>query len=387
MKQFGKQAKTAVQLMVIWGVMSGGMTGCETGAETGAAGEEGRLSIMTWNVQALFDGTETGDEYEEYLESAGWSPEKYSGRLNAIAQAVGTIEPEAPDILALEEVENAGVLEDLGGGVLGKYGYQWNFFANVSGSSLGIGVLSRFPLVKTKAHSLSFNGETVPRPVMEVWVQQGDEPLALFICHWKSKLGGDDATEALRRASARVILRRMREIQRENPGVPVAVMGDLNENHDEFYRRNGTVVTALMPDDPRAAEFTGLYGLEGDAGKAAELQADFLVIGKTKPPAAAYFPPGALILYSPWGREMEGGSYFYQNEWETIDHFLLSAAFFNGSGWEFDSAYAADQLPFTNSRGIPDGYNSRTGAGLSDHLPLVLTLKRAEQPGPDNGGG
>jgi endonuclease/exonuclease/phosphatase family metal-dependent hydrolase len=376
--------------MAVWGVMvmGGGMAGCETGAEAGAdGGEQARLSIMTWNVQALFDGTETGGEYEEYLESAGWSQEKYSGRLYAIAQALEAIEPEAPDVLALEEVENAGVLEDLAGGALGKYGYQWNFFANISGSSLGIGVLSRFPLIKTKAHSLSFNGETAPRPVMEVWVQHGDDPLALFICHWKSKLGGDDATEALRRASARVVLRRMREIQRENPGVPMAVMGNLNENHDEFYRRNGAIITALMPDDPRAAEFTGLYGLgAGAEDAAAELQADFLVIGKTKPPAAAYFPPGSLILYSPWGRELEGGSYFYRNDWETIDHFLLSEAFFDASGWEFDSVYAADQLPFTNNRGTPNGYNPRTGSGLSDHLPLVLTLKRAAlSQGPDGG--
>jgi endonuclease/exonuclease/phosphatase family metal-dependent hydrolase len=390
MKQFGKQGNAGMRLVAAWGVLAvcGGMAGCETGAESGTGGgEPARISVMTWNVQALFDGTETGGEYEEYLESAGWSQEMYSGRLNAIAQALGTIEPEAPDILALEEVENAGVLEDLAGGVLDKYGYQWNFFANTSGSPLGIGVLSRFPLTKTRAHSLSFNGETVPRPVMEVWVQQGDDPLALFICHWKSKLGGDDATEALRRASARVLLRRMREIRREHPGVPVAVMGDLNENYDEFYRRNGTIITALMPDDPRAAEFTGLYGLSEEAGDAAaaELQADFLVIGKTKPPAAVYFPPGALILYSPWDRELKGGSYFYQNAWETIDHFLLSEAFFDASGWEFDSACAADQSPFTNNRGIPYSYNPRTGSGLSDHLPLVLTLKRTERSGESGG--
>jgi endonuclease/exonuclease/phosphatase family metal-dependent hydrolase len=383
MKQFGKQAQAGIRFLIIWGIMAIGgiMAGCETGAETGTADEEQeRLSIMTWNVQALFDGTETGSEYDEYLETAGWTQEKYSARLNAIAQALGTIEPEAPDILALEEVENTGVLEDLAGGALEKYGYQWNFFANSSGSSLGIGVLSRFPLIKTRAHSLSFHGETVPRPVVEVWVQHGDEPLALFICHWKSKLGGDDATETLRRSSARIILRRMREIRREQPGVPVAVMGDLNENHDEFYRRNGTVITALMPDDPRAAEFTGLYGLEETTADAAERQADFLVIGKTKPPAAAYFPPGVLSLYSPWSRELEGGSYFYRNEWETIDHFLLSGAFFDASGWEFDAVYAADQVPFTNNQGLPSGYNPRTGAGLSDHLPLVLSLKWAARP-------
>jgi hypothetical protein len=61
---------------------------------------------------------ESGYEYDEYLNSEGWSAEKYSGRLNVLAQAIGGLEPEAPDILALEEVENAGVLEDLAAGSL-----------------------------------------------------------------------------------------------------------------------------------------------------------------------------------------------------------------------------------------------------------------------------
>jgi endonuclease/exonuclease/phosphatase family metal-dependent hydrolase len=363
-----------VPLVWIMGISGCDISGPETAASPGENPES--LRILTWNVQALFDGKEDGHEYEEYLNSAGWSQEKYAGRLNVLAQAIGAIEPEAPDILALEEVENAGILEDLAAGPLANHGYAWTFFANNSGSSLGVGVLSRFPLTKTRAHSLSFDGETTPRPVMEVWVQKEDEPLALFICHWKSKLGGDDATESMRRASARIILKRIRKIKEETPGVPVAVMGDLNENHDEFYRRNGTVISALLPDDPRAAILTGLYGLTGeDTAMIEKLQADFLILGETRPPAAVHFPPGVTLLYSPWGRELENGSYYYQNKWETIDHFLLSDAFFDGPGWEFDSCYVVNQLPFTNARGIPDSYNPRTGSGVSDHIPLLLTLK------------
>ncbi|MDR1098921.1 MAG: endonuclease/exonuclease/phosphatase family protein [Treponema sp.] len=361
-----------------------GLGGCELSGRAAegdsAGGGAETLSIMTWNVQALFDGEETGDEYDEYLNSAGWSGEKYASRLNVMGRAIGGMGTGVPDILALEEVENAGVLEELAAGPLGKHGYQWVFFANNSGSSLGIGILSRFPLLNTRAHSLSFNGETTPRPVMEVWIDTGDKPPALFICHWKSKLGGDDLTEGLRRASARIILRRIREIRKENPHTPIAIMGDLNENHDEFYRRNGALITALLPDDPRAAELTGLYRANGEnagdsAEKIEELQADFLILGKTKPPAAVYFPPGAAVLYSPWGRELENGSYYYRNAWETIDHVLLSESFFDGAGWDFDAVYTADQPPFTRAGGTPDAYNPRTGSGLSDHLPLVLTLK------------
>jgi endonuclease/exonuclease/phosphatase family metal-dependent hydrolase len=381
MKQAWKQI--GVSLLSLGFMVAGGCRFPDSDTTTGSGGRETAefLRIMTWNAQALFDGEENGNEYKEYLNSAGWSKEKYTGRLNSMARAIEDLDGGAPDVLALEEVENAGVLEDLAAGPLRKQGYRWAFFVNNNGASLGIGVLSRFPLVNTRAHSLSSNGETTPRPVMEVWIQKEGEPLALFICHWKSKLGGDDATELLRRASARIILRRIRDIRKESSETPVAVMGDLNENYDEFYRRNGAVISALIPDDPRATLLTGFPETgEDGTGVPAELpeklQSDFLVISRSKPPAARYFPSGTTTLYSPWGQEMEKGSYYYRNAWETIDHFLLSESFFDGSGWEFESARVVEEPPFINARGVPNAYNPRTGSGLSDHLPLTLILKR-----------
>jgi endonuclease/exonuclease/phosphatase family metal-dependent hydrolase len=343
--------------------------GCDTAGESSASneGKKETIRIMTWNLQALFDGKENGAEYKEYLDSAGWSAEKYSARLNAIARGIDHIEQGVPDILALEEVENAQVLEDLARGPLSKHGYRWTFFANNPGSSLGIGVLSRFPLTQARAHSFSDNEEATPRPVMEVWVQPQDTPLALFICHWKSKLGGDEATESLRRAAARLVLRRLREIDRDQPGVPALIMGDLNENHDEFDRQSGAFLSALIPDDPRAAELAGV--------KDVSRQTDFLILSRNKPPASAYFDSEAVVLYSPWGNELADGSYYYKNAWETIDHFLLNRAFFDEKDWDFDDCAVVNVLPFTNSRGFPDAYVPRTGAGLSDHLPLLLTLK------------
>ena len=161
-----------------------------------------------------------------------------------------------------------------------------------------------------------------------------------------------------------------------DPHLPVIIMGDLNENHDEFYRRNGNAISALLPDDPRAAEFAGLYGLDDDNPVLmSELQKDFIVISKNKPPAARYFPENVLTLYSPWAFELEDGSYYYKNTWETIDHFLLSVQMFDGIGWDFENCEVVNVPPFTNAKGLPSAYNPRTGSGLSDHLPLLLFLK------------
>ncbi|MDR2160065.1 MAG: endonuclease/exonuclease/phosphatase family protein [Treponema sp.] len=324
------------------------------------------IRIMTWNVQALFDGTETGNEYNEYRGTT-WNQEKYAARLNGLIQALNNL-GETPDILALEEVENDGVLKDLTGRTASGHGYRWTFFANNPGHSLGVGVLSRLPFTKTAVHSLNYQGEVVPRPVLELWTEIRGSPMALFICHWKSKLGGEDATGKLRRGAARIILRRIREIGKTHPSVPVLIMGDLNENHDEFYRRSGTALTALVPDDPEAAGMAGF-------GRTAAVQADFLILSKKRPPALEFFSPDSIGLYSPWMEELGEGSYYYRDEWETIDHFLLSSGFFDESGWEFGECRIPASPPFINARGYPNAYNPRTGAGLSDHLPLILTLR------------
>jgi endonuclease/exonuclease/phosphatase family metal-dependent hydrolase len=336
------------------------------------------LTIATWNVQALFDGKESGMEYGEYLAAAGWSEEKYQARITALAESVVCMADKVPDVLAMQEVEHGGILKELAEGPLAKYGYQWTFFANNPEASLGLGVLSRLPFLKTKTHSVTSDGKTSPRPVMEVWLQPGNMPMALFICHWKSKLGGEDITEAVRRASARVILRRIREINAEEPDLPVIIMGDLNENYDEFYRQAGSIVCGLLPDDPKAAELSGFMPAEDlpVSNGSRETQKDFLIISRQKPPQTKYFPQEAVVLYSPWGNELEKGSYNYQDKWETIDHFLLSKGFFDEQGWDYEASEVLHKEPFINTRMVPRAYNPRIGSGLSDHLPLMLTLKR-----------
>jgi len=370
-------------------VLITGCASCDNSVtEAKAPKNSASLAIMTWNMQALFDGIDNGTEYDEYRESAGWTPEKYKGRLNIIAAAIGGLERK-PDIIALQELESAMVAVDIAA-ALSKHGYCWTYFANIPGMALGVGLLSRFPFAEVKSHSVYIDGGIAPRPMLEARIITSenavDSSLLLFVCHWKSKLGGDDATESARRASARIIIRRLRELAVTDPDLPVVIMGDLNENHDDYYRRGEKVISALIPDDPLAAEFSGLYGIDGKNPQStaliAEKQKDFLVLVKNKPPAPTHFPSGVITLYSPWFAELRNededssGSYYYKNNWETIDHFLLSRQFFDGSGWDFENARILNFPPFTGAKGTPIAYNPKTGSGLSDHLPLLLLLKK-----------
>ena len=95
------------------------------------------IAIMTWNVQALFDGDEDGTEYDDYRESADWNREKYRGRLNVIARAIDGMERK-PDVIALQEVESATVVADLAAALSGRYG--WTHFAVIPEMALGVGL-------------------------------------------------------------------------------------------------------------------------------------------------------------------------------------------------------------------------------------------------------
>jgi len=332
---------------------------------------------VVWNVQSLFDGEDTGNEFSEFRAASGWNQEKYEARLLSISEAITRMilsensqsQQQVPDFIGLVELENSRVMDDLvRSSLLAKHGYNYTFFGSNDGTTLGIGAASRIPFTETLVHSITIDGQTIPRPVLEVHINPANEPLVFFICHWKSKLGGAEATEPLRRASARIIRRRIMELREEKPGTPVIIMGDLNVNHDEFFRYEGTIICSLLPNDPDAA-------LLAESTKNHE---DFLIVCSEKPPRIEYFDSSVPVLYSPWGNELADGSYFFRDNWETIDHLLLSDDLFNNTGWVFDSCIVLNFPPFANDKGLPRPYMARNGFGLSDHLPLLLYLTIAD---------
>jgi endonuclease/exonuclease/phosphatase family metal-dependent hydrolase len=364
MKQYVKSAAYIFMLVLF--------AGCSLAQTESELSRKDHLTIASWNVQALFDGADNGHEYDEYRTGTGWNSEKYQARLNIITGAIkGSDGNEGfnPDILTLIEVENPDVLRDLA--EMPGMDYRWTFFAGAPDGAIGLGVLSRFPLTKTAAHSVYYSGGSIPRPVAEVWVETGTGPVVLMICHWKSKLGGEKETEAARRAEAGIIARRLEEISAEQPETPVIILGDLNENHNEFDRIGGGYLCALLPDSDRAAEMAKTLSAPIRPGFQ-----DYLVVSTEKPPRSEFFEDAEpALLFSPWKEGDLQGSYFYQDTWETIDHFLLNSAFFDKEGWEYESFRILDDSPFTNAQGIPYSYNPRTGSGVSDHLPIVLRLR------------
>jgi endonuclease/exonuclease/phosphatase family metal-dependent hydrolase len=336
-----------------------------------AAEPERRLSAAFWNVHALFDGSDDGAEYAEFRAAAGWCDAYYRERLGRFAAAAAALGEGGPDLWALAEIEDAGVLADLVSGPLAGLGYRWTAAAAADGP-ITVGVLSRYPLSGVRSLQAAIAGAAPLRPVLEVRVEAEGRPLALFVCHWKSKSGdAADGGEGLRRASAAVLAARIAELAVSEPELACLVLGDLNEGVDEFVRRGAARPTALLPDAPDAARAWSA-AVPAPAAPA-------LVVSARRPPAALAFAEPAVALFTPWPGAPWEGSYWYGGAWETIDHVLAGAALFDGAGWEYSGFRVGAGEPFADAEGRPRAYDPRRRVGLSDHLPVVAELVLAKE--------
>jgi endonuclease/exonuclease/phosphatase family metal-dependent hydrolase len=314
----------------------------------------GEVTIAAYNVNALFDGTDDGTEYSDYSVASGtWTPELYAMRLSNLADVVKACARGGPDVIALEELENPGVLSDLNRGYLKSCGYTWQAMAPARGAAINTGILSRLKIIHATAHALSAPGSEGMRNILEIEVETSHVNVTIFANHWKSKLGGDEETEPLRIEAASILKRRISEIA--PTGTAVIVLGDLNENADEYERAGRSYPTALMPI--------------GDASGSASGGSLLLA---TKPEELSAAPAGSL--YDPWFGLPGEGSYWHGGRWETIDHILLSSDFFTGTGLKYRSFEPVTASFLLDGKGHPLAWNGKKRQGYSDHLPVVVHL-------------
>lgn len=322
---------------------------------------------MSYNVQNIFDDSDNGTEYPEFDPGRGeWGTSQYNTRLFNLSEVIRRSVSGGPDVIALQEIENSRVAEDLVENYLKGMDYNYIIVTDTEDSAIQLGFISRLKFDEIKVHQIFLDGYNTGRPILEASIVTDSGTLAVFNNHWKSKLGGSEETEPARIAAATALKRRILELSSGNPQVDIVVFGDLNENWNEYRLIGEDYITALMPfDDIILPDPAGPILITGSRD-VISYDSTVDVIG-----------PKPIILYSPWCTDSEmSGSYVYNDTWQTIDHILMNSGLFDGFGFEYESFRVLKDDYLLNTLGYPLKWRTETGYGYSDHLPLILVIKQ-----------
>lgn len=400
------------------GLVLGGLFSCNLNFENADGRKEHIdrqiISLACWNAQTFFDAEIEGTEYSDYQNLAKWSKDKYLVRLSRLCEVMTSLNA---DIIVLEEIENAAVVQDIanqfaGGAWDDSKAWSHACFAKENGAAIGCAVFSRFELKDMKLHSMQIQsqGEEQPstRPVIQVTADVNGKNLVIFVNHWKSKSGGQEASEIWRDWQENLVANRVLELQEKAAAEDFAVVmcGDFNRDAREFVcefegdfstgagkLRSGAEIgtgggdlhTGAGSLRSRAGVATGVGELHSGA-RNPHTRAGSLHFRTTSSPSTTTAPKSSntifrgengrlLRAYSPWFYDSgsfatETGSYYYENSWERIDHiFVLGNAMISAFSPKAES-------PWAGKNSIPNAYRVYSGEGYSDHLPLsaMLTL-------------
>jgi hypothetical protein len=315
------------------------------------------VRLLFYNVENFFDTSDdTLKNDNEFLPAGSmrWNKTRYKAKINAIYKVISAAgEWDYPGIVGFCEVEKKSVLQDL---VFETYlnKYNWGIIHEESGDPRGIDVCLIYR--KDLASLLSYR-YFKPEGIKEIdFKTRGvlyskflfyDDTIHLFINHWPSRRGGALAEESLRKM------------------ISVMVKDKTDSISNSVFKRAKIIVAGdfnCTPDDAVMSILTGEAANDLPGNKATLVNLSEISAGKGE------------------------GTYRYMGVWEMIDQVLVSD-FLTGCT---EGLYTAvPLLKVFNSRfllsrdPVYPGYSPfstykgfRYQGGFSDHLPVILDLKR-----------
>ncbi len=319
-------------------------------ALAGAASAAEEVWLATWNVEMLFDDVADGRHDRELME--WWTTDLYHYKLQRLASVISRMKDgRGPDILALVEVENRKVVEDLVARLPDPDDYHIVHIEGQAGRSIEVALISRLPVVKSSSHFVMHG----LRDVLRVDLQKNGHSLTVLVNHWKSRFGGTVQTADVRNICASRAYQLYYEIAREDPDADVVICGDFNDDLDNNSVREILHARGAKLKIERQTSRRWLYNCTTEL------------------------------------RGPESGTYYYDYNWEFLDQVVVSRDLLDtaddGGGFRYRSEslriFNPDEMLLNPQGGRPWSFGGeqtqRAQRGYSDHLPLLGILEVAEQ--------
>lgn len=213
------------------------------------------LRVMTWNVENFFDDQDDPDREDTVVTAA-----ELEAKVAALAKVVGA---QAPDVVALQEVENAAVLTRLADAVGLPY---TALVRSYDFRGINVAVASRLPITRTVSHlGEKFYAPDGSGPYR--WARDcleahlagpNGREVVVLVNHQTSQLdtaSGDDKRQA-QAGRARSIADELRYL---DPGRAVIIAGDMNDEPGSasigLFLADGAYVD-VATDVPEADRYT-----------------------------------------------------------------------------------------------------------------------------------
>jgi hypothetical protein len=316
--------------------------------------------IGFYNLENLFDTINQANDDEEWLpESAHlYTYQVYNDKLahlsDVLSQIGADLSPDGLSMFGCAEVENEGVLKDLvNTPKLKNRGYKIVHYDSPDLRGIDVGLIYNpkyFKVLKSEPLNVPLMGDNgkpyATRDVLYVYGIYDGEPLSVFVNHWPSRRGGEEASAPSRALAAGVAKHKIDSILMIDPNAKYIVMGDLN-------------------DDPVSPSVAKVLGSKGDPEKV---------------------KPGGL--YNPWVKFYKQGigTLAYGDSWNLFDQIMVSHAFLDKSqnGFFFKQAFIFKKEFMLQQSGRYKGYPLRTFdgnvymQGYSDHFPTYIEFLKVK---------
>ncbi|MFA6617947.1 MAG: hypothetical protein WCT23_02640 [Candidatus Neomarinimicrobiota bacterium] len=290
------------------------------------------LTLMFWNVENLFDQVDDKEKKDEDFLPAGnkrYTWRSYCLKNEHLAEVINKANP---DCLAMVEVENHTVLENLKRSL--KHHEMWEIIIDDGPDLRGIDPAlmyrrDKFQYCSKQYFPIYFKDRDYhSRPIMRVDLceLQTKDTLSIFINHWPSRRGGKQTSDPYRIYAADILIEAMRSTLEEHPEYSLIITGDFNDDREDDCLR--------MVEDLSWVDY--------------------------------------LVKELPKGVK---GTYYYEGEWIHFDHFLVSN--FEQSNIIIENAeiFAPHWIREKPSQGPLRFYKGiETLGGYSDHYSILLNL-------------
>ena len=312
--------------------------------------------VAFYNLENLFDTINANGKYDLEFSPQGrrqWDSEKYAIKINNLANAIANMvtyfTQGGPAIIGVAEIENASVMTDLvNAAPLKSRGLKFVHHDSPDLRGVDVGLIydpEQFEVLSVSNHTLLVdeNPDFRTRDQMCVTGLLGGDSLSVIVNHWPSRLGGQQESEPLRMAAAKLTRHIADSLWTLNPALNIVIMGDLN---DDPSNRSCAEVVGAMPEKEDAA------------------------------------PHG---FFNPWWRILDSGrgTLSYRGQWNLFDQILVSGTLLpprNVRGLQYRAAEILDIefLKQTSEKYFGQPWRTFAGGrflgGYSDHFPTQVIL-------------